>query len=245
MKTHKICDTIIIMERSINTKRLRISLTLNIIAIIFVIFACILMFTGIEFMPTRTLLSSTNLEMFRFFTVDSNILVGIASVILVIYEIRLLNNKIDSIPKAVYIFKQVATAGVTLTFLVTSLYLAPKNGIYVLYNNANLMYHLFIPVFEIISYLCFEKYDNKYRYALFGILPMFLYSIYYTGMIITHLDQEGVYKTYDFYGFLQGNIDNAFIVLPLLYIVTFLISFLLILLNKKCGTKNKNNSKVN
>lgn len=212
--------------------KIKISLMLNIIIVILVILGSIFMFTGFQFMEASELvLQTTKLGMFKYYTVDSNILMGIISLILIIYECRFINKKIK-IPKKVHILKQIGTSGITLTFLTTLLFLAPQYGLYAMYNNTNLLFHLIVPLLAIISYIFFEKYDNKYKYSLLGILPMFIYSIFYVINIVIHLD-EGISFKYDIYGFLNGNINNAYIVLPTIYLVSLLISFILIFLNKR------------
>ena len=191
------------------------------------------MFIGFKFMPGETLLEVSKLEMFKFYTVDSNILMGIISLIFIIYERKLINNKIKEIPKKVYILKLIATSGITLTFITTSFFLAPLYGFYAMFNNNNLFFHLVIPVLSIITYILFEKHDNKYKYAFFGIIPMFLYSIFYISNVLIHLNKGGLTFKYDFYGFLQGNINNIYIVIPVIYLMTYIISVLLIFGNKR------------
>ena len=158
--------------------RIKISLILNTIIVVLVTIGTIFMFTGFKFMTDATLLEASKVEMFKFYTVDSNILIGIISLILVIYEIKLLNKKIDKIPNKIYLFKFIGTAGITLTFIVTAIFLAPQYGLYSMYNNNNLFFHLIVPLLSIISYIVFEKHNNKYKYAYLGILPMFIYSIF-------------------------------------------------------------------
>ena len=68
----------------------KISLILNIIIVIMVIGASIMMFTGFRFMPGEIILESNKLGMFKFFTVDSNLFMGIISLLFAIFEIRLL-----------------------------------------------------------------------------------------------------------------------------------------------------------
>ena len=204
------------------------SLIINILIIVFTIMCSIFMYTGFKFMPAETLLESSSNSMFKFFTVDSNILMALVSFIYVLYKYIL---KRDN--KVIYILKFIGTSAISLTFIVTLLFLAPSYGFYSMYNNNNLFFHLIIPVLSIIDYIFFNKYDNKYKYAILGIIPMFLYSFYYTGNILAHLNDGGLTFKYDFYGFLQGNINNIFIVIPIIYLVTYLISLLLIYLNKK------------
>ena len=69
-----------------NKSKIKISITLNILIIIFTIFACVVMFNGIKFMKeTDLVLSESSLGMYRFYTVDSNLLMAIISLIFTIY----------------------------------------------------------------------------------------------------------------------------------------------------------------
>jgi len=214
-------------------KKIKVSLILNIIIVLLVIFATIFMFTGFKFMPGGSLLEVSKVEMFKFYTVDSNILMGIVSLIFIIYEKKLLKNKIKEIPKKVYIFKLIATSGISLTFITTSFFLAPSYGFYAMFNNSNLFFHLVVPVLSIVTYIFFEKHDNKYKYAILGIIPMFLYSIFYTTNILIHLNNGGLTFKYDFYGFLQGNLNNIYLVIPVIYLISYVISLLLVFGNRK------------
>ena len=72
-------------------KKIKISLILNIIIVLLVLLGSIFMFTGFRFMPASDLvLQTSKLGMFKYYTVDSNILVGIVSLFLIIYEWELL-----------------------------------------------------------------------------------------------------------------------------------------------------------
>ena len=56
-------------------KKIKISLVLNIIIVLFTIIACFMMFTGLKFSNgVEPVLETTKLGMFKFFTVDSNLL---------------------------------------------------------------------------------------------------------------------------------------------------------------------------
>lgn len=214
-------------------KNVKVSLVLNCFVVLFVTIGCVFMFNGIYFMPNKTLLEVRNFGMLKFYTVDSNILIGLVSLILIIYEILLLKNKIKEIPNRIYILKLIGVSSIALTFITTLCFLAPQYGFYAMYNNNNLFFHLIVPILALVSYIFYEKHDNKYGYAILGVIPMFLYSIYYTGNIIMHLNNKGLTFKYDFYGFLNGNINNAYIVIPVIFFVTYLISLLIILMNKK------------
>ena len=205
-------------------KSSKISVLLNLIIVILVILGSIFMFTGFKFMPSTLNLSNSKIEMFEYFTVDSNILMGIVSLIFII--------NINKKNRFISILKLMGTSSVTLTFLTTLFFLAPQYDLYSMYNNTNLFFHLIVPLLAIISYIFFEKNEIKYKEAIYGIIPMFLYSIFYAGNIFLHLN-NGEFIKYDFYGFLNGNINNIYIVIPIIYLITYLISLSLVFLNKK------------
>ena len=218
-------------------KNVKRAMIVNALIIVFVILASIFMYTGFRFMPGNFLLSIAKMGMFKFFTVQSNILMAIVALILLIYDKKLIDKKIKEIPRFLYILKLIATSAVTLTFLVTLLFLSPMYGFYNMYNNSNLFFHLIVPVLSIISYVLFTKECDSLKNAFYGIIPTFLYSIYYITEIVIHLNNGGLSYRYDFYNFLQGNIYNAFFAVPGMCFVSFLITLGLILLNKKLKVK--------
>ena len=216
-------------------KNIKKSLIMNIIIALLVLIGCIFMFTGYRFMTNTVLLDYDNITMFQYFTVDSNILVGIASLILIVYELLLINKKIKEIPSIIYLIKGSGVVSVTLTFLVTLFFLAPSSryGFLSLYMNTNLFFHLIVPILSIISFVFYEKFDNNKLNPFYGTIPMILYSIFYIINILLHTNGSTVSYEYDFYGFLGGNIYNSIIVLPIIFIITYIISYIILKLNKK------------
>ena len=106
-------------KKKMNKNKLKVSLILNIIIVLFTIIASTMMFTGIKFSNgVEPVLETTKLGMFKFFTVDSNLLMGIVSLIFIIYEVWILKNKKEDIPKNICILKLMATTAVALTFFV-------------------------------------------------------------------------------------------------------------------------------
>lgn len=216
-----------------NNKKNKISLILNIIIVLLVTIGTVFMFFGVKFMPDNVHLEERGLTMFKYYTVDSNLLVGFASFLLVIFNILFIKKKIKQIPDLIYIIKMIATAGITITFLVTFFLLVPQHGLYAMYNNNNLFFHLFVPVLALVSFIGFEQYDSKYRQAGLGLIPMTVYSIYYLTNIVTHIDQGQVSYQYDFYGFLKGDIHNIYYVIPVMFVGAYAISLLIMFINKK------------
>ncbi len=216
--------------------KIKISLIINTLIIIFTIVASIVMFTGFKFMKgAEPVLEMTKLSMFRFFTVDSNIFMAIMALVFSIEEIKLLKKKIKEIPLSIYILKLMATTGVSLTFLVVFAYLGPfsSGGIPSMIRNSNLFFHLLTPVLSIITFVMFEKTNKiKFKQVFYGLLPTGLYSIYYMANILIHTENGKVSPLYDWYWFMQKGLWTAVIVIPLFLLLTFGISFALWKTNK-------------
>lgn len=218
-------------------KKTKISLIINIIIFILTVIATVCMMAGIHFMGAETnSLTARNITVFRFFTVESNILMGIMALVFSIFEIKVLTKKRDHIPSKLYILKLISTVGVVLTMLTTVLFLAPtsKHGYFSLFTNSNLFFHFVIPLLSLITFIFFEKTEKiKFKYTFAGIIPMFLYGIFYSINIFTHIENGKVSPIYDWYGFVQNGIKDVFFVIPVILGATYLISFLLWDFNKK------------
>lgn len=78
--------------------KIKISAVVNIMITILVIFATIFMINGIYFMGQETSLTETGIGLFKFFTVQSNVLMGIISFIFALAEIRVMAGKLKEIP---------------------------------------------------------------------------------------------------------------------------------------------------
>ena len=219
-----------------DNKKIKISLVLNIIIVVFTIIACIIMFTGFKFMEGDLILETTKIGMFKFFTVDSNILMGIVAFIFSIQEIKLLKGKISEISLKTYILKLMGTVSVALTFFTVFCYLGQivEGGVFRLLKNSNLFLHLIIPVLSIVNFCIFEKTDRlKFKFTFLGILPTILYAIFYLTNILIHLENGRVSTIYDWYWFMQGGIWQISIVPPFMLLVTYIISVGLWRINKK------------
>lgn len=218
-------------------KKEKISLCFNIIITILTIVATFIMFTGIKFMHgNEIVLETTKLGMFKFFTVDSNIFMGIVALIFSIYEIKLIKGKINEIPTILYKMKLASTTAVTLTFGVVFAYLGPivHGGIKVMLMNSNLFFHLIIPVLSIITFIFFERCSKlKSKDAFVGLIPTFLYSVFYLTNIIIHTKNGKVSPVYDWYLFVQKGVIQILIICPLIYLITYIISYILYKINNK------------
>ena len=224
-------------------KKIKTSLVLNIIIVIFTVFATICMFTGFRFMSgDEIVLEASNLGMFKFFTVDSNLFMGIISLLFAINEIQLIKGTKKDISIKMYILKLMATTSVGLTFFVVFAYLGPisKGGIMSLLMNSNLFFHLIIPVLSIISFVFFEKTDKiKFSHTFLGIIPAVIYGIPYITNVLIHMENGIVSPIYDWYWFVQYGVWTAIIVVPIIFLITYIISCVLWRVNKiKIGVKS-------
>lgn len=216
--------------------KIKFSIVLNIIIVILTILSSVIMFTGYKFMDDGYILESTKVGMFRFFTVDSNIFMGIVALIFAIKEIEILKDKNRDISIKMYIIKFMATVGVALTFITVFGYLGPiaEGGVTVLLKNSNLFFHLIIPVLSILNFVLFEKTDKlEFKITLYGLTTAVLYGIYYLINVLVHMENGKVSPEYDWYWFVQGGLWQIIIVVPLIFGITYIISLLLWKLNRK------------
>lgn len=216
-------------------KRLKISLILNIINVVFVTFATIAMVTGFYFMGDDVSLQLEGFSAFQFFTFDSNLLLGIVSIAFIVYEILILMKKLGKIPHILYLLKYVSTVAVSLTMLTVIVFLSPQaDNYFILFKNSNLFFHFVCPFIALIVFCIFEK-DNdiKFKDTVYGIVPTFLYGIYYTTNVLVHLEGGSVKPKYDWYGFAKGGTIGMILSVIIMLSATYLISVIIYLLNTK------------
>ena len=216
---------------NLDLKRTKVSLIVNIIIFILTIVALVIMFTGFKFMyGYETVLESTRLGMLRFFTVQSNLFMGIIALYFAVQEIKVLKGKTSEIPNIAYILKMMATTSVSLTFIVVFSYLGPiaKGGIPSMLMNSNLFFHLLIPVISIINFIVFEKNNKlKMKSTIYCMIPTLIYELYYLVNVIIHMENGKVSPDYDWYWFVQNGVWNAIIVAPMILGITYIISLIL------------------
>ena len=102
-------------------EKLRTAYRLNLIIVFFVLISTLWMMSGITGGP----LSAGKLAMFRFFTVDSNILMGIIALLAALEQRKVLKGRKERVCPATYVLLLTGTVGVTLTMLVTIFFLEP------------------------------------------------------------------------------------------------------------------------
>ena len=213
--------------------KIKTAFRMNVLIFILEVFAICWMFSGIN----SGILAASRLYALRYFTVDSNILMGIAALVMAVDEHKVLKGEKREVSQSCFVFKLVGTVGVTLTMLVTVFFLTPTMGpVYgylSLFSHSNFLLHLLNPVLSIISFVRYEKTDKiAFKHTFTGIVPMLIYAVYYMASAVSHSENGEIAKGYDWYGFFIGGIKSAVIVVPVMLIVTFGISAVLWKLNR-------------
>ncbi len=211
-----------------------LSLIINIAIVIMVAFSLYAMYVGFNFMGKRGAMEAMGSEMFRYFTIDSNILMGICSLIMAIAELMVALGCLNEMPSLIYIIKLMGTSAVMLTLLVTTFFLAPqfKNPI-ILFYNSNLFFHAIVPILAFVSFVFLEKgTDLPLSSTIIGALPTMAYAVYYVKGIYRHLKDGKVDKHYDFYNFTGGKKEMTPIAAVVVITIAYLISILIWFLNR-------------
>lgn len=218
-----------------NKENLRKAYILNIVTALTILFSVVWMFSGIKFFVEETELQASKLAMFKYYTVDSNVIMGIVAAIVAYMQKQVLDGKKQALSKTVYILKLAGNVGVTLTMLVTVFFLAPtfENGWVVCFNNSNFFLHLVNPLISIFTFLKYERTKElEFKHTFMGITTMLIYAVYYVINCIVHSEGNVVTKGYDWYGFFALGLKSGVIVLPVIILITYGISFFLWKINR-------------
>ena len=129
---------------------------------------------------------------FRFFTVQSYALCAVASLLTCLAPSR----------SWAWIVKYIGTAAVSVTMMTVLLFLGPSMGGYgPLLKGGDLFMHLLTPLMAILSFSLFERREMGFATALWGMLPVVLYGVWYLYKIVYAPEDR---RWDDFYGFNRG-----------------------------------------
>ena len=144
-------------------------------------------------------------ESFLFFTTDANILTAVASVIIAVYDIRILRGKADALPKYAELLKFVGVVSLMLTFATVIFFLVPLYGVSYELGGTNCHMHLVAPMMSLLSFLfCEKRFKITLKESLLGLLPTAVYASVYYVMVIAIGAENGGWV--DFYAFNQGGL---------------------------------------
>ncbi|MBQ2688684.1 MAG: hypothetical protein IJG05_01270 [Solobacterium sp.] len=170
-------------------------------------------------------LQETGLRSLKYFTVDSNLLMGIAALILLLEDLAVLRRRKNEVSAGAVRICYAGTVSVMLTFLVTVLFLTRIYGLWVLLVGANFWMHLVVPL---LSAYLFAAYVHDRRLdrhdTAVSLIPLALYAVYYVGMILRY-GLEDPRTDWYFFGF--AGIQTLPFVLLIIFLVTLGTSLLL------------------
>ena len=181
-------------------------------------------------------LGSVGKGCYKYFTTDSNILVGIAALVMLLFNIARFFKPDARMPKWVSVLKYAGTSAVALTLVTVVLFLGPfsavKGGLHGylrMFAGNTLALHLTTPLLAIVSFIFFER-DNEFSLGdcLIASLPAYVYGVVYFTLVVC----LGVWT--DWYNFTLGGKDW---VIPIALVVMFLAASGISALLKKLRRK--------
>jgi len=140
------------------------------------------------------------IKTFCMFTVLSNILAGIAMILVIPYAVDGLRTHSYHLPRWIVDLVYVGVTAVALTFLVSLCILAPVKGFKLIFTGSRFFLHGVCPLLAIIAF-CFFMTEKEIRLkdSLLPLIPVLLYAAVYYVMVVVIGEDRGGWN--DFYGF--------------------------------------------
>lgn len=208
------------MKQSHNGRRDALDLLLNAAIVLTTGWAVLMYFIG-----EPDILGSHDVQCFKYFTTDSNILAALGSLAWLVFRWRTKEEPQRRPPTWLVLLKFVGTVAASVTLLTVVFFLAPMAAVrgkglatVLLFFTGNVfVLHLSTPVLAIVSTLLLEKEPPMTpRQALWGTLPTTVYGIVYLTMVVL------LRRWDDWYGFTFG---GQYQYVPVVMIVMFLFSW--------------------
>ena len=124
-------------------------------------------------------LSGSGLNSLRYYTVLSNLLEGLAALLTVVFLALILAGKVKELPLWLTLLRYAGVTSVSLTFLTVMVYLGPVFGFNIMFNDANLYFHLLIPLLAIAEAVFLSGEKLRFTDSFVAALPTLLYGIWY------------------------------------------------------------------
>lgn len=161
---------------------------------------------------------------FRYFTIDSNILMAISCLFWIPYLLFTFNDR-KKISMWIRLLLLSGTVSVTVTFVTVMVFLGPVLGYQAMLTGNNLFLHLINPLLALLLLLIAPDIKLSWKFFPIGVVPVFIYGVIYLIMV----KFKEIWP--DFYMIAQGN--NLLFTIPVFLIGAAVITFGLILLQKK------------
>ncbi len=208
------------------------------------VYGIIINFTGTGFMGNGSLL--------LYFTIQSNIaIIAITTIFLILKTIKLKYEK-KIISNWLLIIKFIFTVGITITFLVFFVLLAPTMPLEYLLSMENLTVHFLVPLFAIVDFFFFDNHIKLHKVMpLVGTIFPLLYlgfvflcialNITFNGQLVPYFFLN--YEELTWFNFTSKGPGVLYWILVLLVFVIILcyLFYLIIYLINKRRKKHENN----
>lgn len=174
---------------------------------------------------------------FKFYSILSNYIVLIASLLMVIF--LLIKKDLSLVPYPVILLKYVAAISLALTIIVVLVVLIPLDygisgygaGFYLnMLSSTGLFRHLLVPVLTIISFIYFEgdRRLNKRKTIVFPIA----YTLVYTVVILILVLTDKITAPYPFLDILYMPVHSTILYFVLISFVDYFLAKYLLLFNQ-------------
>lgn len=199
-----------------STEKMKVRKILNICIAVIVPVAWLMMTVG-----GGGTLSENGIGNLKYFTVQSNIMEGIASVIWLVVQGG------DEVAKArAELFKYISAASVMLTFTTVMVFLGPLYGYPMMLKGANLFFHLIVPLMAFAEMIFLTDADFKLRDNNMAAVPPLIYgALYLLNVIINGIGEWP--DTNDWYLFLTWGYPTGILIFACICAVTWLIALLM------------------
>lgn len=169
-------------------------------------------------------------ESFIFFTTDSNVLAAIASVPVIVCDIKILRGMNATVARPFTLLKYAAVVSLLLTFFTVMCLLVPLYGAALELGRTGFHVHLTAPLLTFVSFVFFDPHGRlNMRDTLFGLLPTLLYgAVYFTEVVVLK-------SWWDFYAFNSGG--RWYLVMPVIIGFSYLLCVLVRLVKNKVGDR--------
>ena len=205
-------DGVTVQERNGTKGKTIAAVIINALIVIFTVYGMIRFFT----VGGSGNMTVMNTQCFRFFTVDSNLLVALASLLLLIVQLGTLRSG-GQPAYWLLVLKHVGTTAVGVTFFTVFCFLGTLYGYRSMVEGVSFYMHLLTPLLAMIGFCLLETGPAlRFRIVFLGLIPTVLYGIAYVSMVVFQK------RWPDFYGF---NIGGRWILsCVLMAVATLLIS---------------------
>ena len=197
--------------------------TLIMILDILVVLSVVYAVFGMVFSKNDAVLVTSGIGAFKYYTVLSNLLCALTSLICVVY---LLFGKAENLPNELYLLHMAGSSVVSVTLIVVLVYLGPSLGYGPMFSGVCFWLHLFAPVLGIITQMLLTHEEGlKSRSSLWAVVPTILYGIGYIAVNAANWTGKSNPRT-DIYGFLKWGWGVGAVLLIAVCLLNWLMALL-------------------